>query len=241
MKLLALDISTNSGIAFFEGPVLKDIFNIKCKVIGDENSSNYPFNYLNMARTIANEVSKAIDRIMPDFIIIEETNLASNRYHQKQLEFIHCCVSQVLEQKKQKSRINVVYVSTSTWRPALGIVMDKGQRLNNKDILKERDKQKEEIRLKIYETNKHILEKRCEGVTSKRERNKLKTVFEKEIKKQVLSEMRSFRTKTSKVTLKHLAVNYVNKRFNLNLKVKDNDLADAICLASFFLKKIGVL
>lgn len=241
MKLLALDLSTNSGIAFFEGPSLKEMFNIKSKVVGDENASNYPFNYLNMARIVANEISKVIDKFRPDFIIIEETNLASNRYHQKQLEFIHCCVSQVLEEKKQKFNLNVVYVSTSSWRPTLGIIMNKGQRSNNKEVLAQREKQKEEVRAKVYATNKHILEKRCEGIPSKRERNKLKTAFEKEINKQVLSEMRSFRTKTSKVTYKHLAVKYVNDTFNLKLKTKDNDLADAVCLASYFLKKIGVL
>lgn len=34
-----------------------------------------------------------------------------------------------------------------------------------------------------------------------------------------------------KITSKHLAVNWANKKFNLSLKMKDNDIADAICIA----------
>jgi Holliday junction resolvasome RuvABC endonuclease subunit len=37
-----------------------------------------------------------------------------------------------------------------------------------------------------------------------------------------------------RVTEKHLAVQYVNEVYNLKLKVKDNDVADAICLGLAF-------
>lgn len=36
-----------------------------------------------------------------------------------------------------------------------------------------------------------------------------------------------------KITPKHLAVAYVNQEFNLKLKLKDNDIADALCLARY--------
>lgn len=39
-----------------------------------------------------------------------------------------------------------------------------------------------------------------------------------------------------KINKKHLALRYVNDTFNLTLKVKDNDAADAICLAAAYLK-----
>lgn len=39
-----------------------------------------------------------------------------------------------------------------------------------------------------------------------------------------------------KVTKKHLAIRYVNETYGLSLKVKDNDKADAICLADAYLK-----
>lgn len=38
-----------------------------------------------------------------------------------------------------------------------------------------------------------------------------------------------------RVTPKHLAVRYVNDKFGLALKIKDNDIADAICLIMGFL------
>ena len=40
---------------------------------------------------------------------------------------------------------------------------------------------------------------------------------------------------TPKVTLKHVSVNQVNQNFNLKLKQKDNDIADAILLGVAFL------
>ncbi len=40
-----------------------------------------------------------------------------------------------------------------------------------------------------------------------------------------------------RVTKKHLAVEYVNEKYNLQLKLKDNDIADALCLAaSYFIE-----
>ncbi len=42
-----------------------------------------------------------------------------------------------------------------------------------------------------------------------------------------------------KVTVKHLAVQKANELFNLNLKMKDNDKADAILLGTAYLKKNG--
>lgn len=40
-----------------------------------------------------------------------------------------------------------------------------------------------------------------------------------------------------KLTKKHLAVNWANDKYGLSLKLKDNDIADAICLgASYFIE-----
>jgi hypothetical protein len=37
------------------------------------------------------------------------------------------------------------------------------------------------------------------------------------------------------VTKKHLAIRFVNATYGLDLKVKDNDIADAICLGAAYL------
>lgn len=39
---------------------------------------------------------------------------------------------------------------------------------------------------------------------------------------------------------KHLAIEFVNKKYDLALKVKDNDVADAICLGTAFLRGAGL-
>lgn len=41
---------------------------------------------------------------------------------------------------------------------------------------------------------------------------------------------------TGRVTQKHLSVRWVNEHFGLELKMKDNDIADAICLGTAFLR-----
>lgn len=241
MKTLALDLSTNCGIAFFDGCNLKTYFNIKKKVEGDENSDSYPNNFIEMADFIAEEIGKTIKELRPDFIIIEETNLGNNRYHQKQLEFIHFAVNKKINSIKLEEKIFVAYVSTSFWRSVLGISLDKEQRKNNKGVKEQREAAKKETYDKIFKVNESVLFERLKGITSKLESNRINKEFRKEIEKQTRSEMRKLRTGTSKVTFKHLSVQYANSHFNLNLKVKDNDLADAICIGCYFLKKIKVL
>lgn len=41
-----------------------------------------------------------------------------------------------------------------------------------------------------------------------------------------------------KVTYKHLSVRYCKEKYDLELKMKDNDIADAICLGTAYLTKI---
>jgi hypothetical protein len=40
------------------------------------------------------------------------------------------------------------------------------------------------------------------------------------------------------VTPKHLAVAFVNENYGLNFIVKDNDIADAICMGTSYLKGV---
>ncbi len=45
--------------------------------------------------------------------------------------------------------------------------------------------------------------------------------------------------KRGRINRKHLAINYVNERFGLKLKMKENDVADAIGLGAAYVKMIG--
>jgi len=40
---------------------------------------------------------------------------------------------------------------------------------------------------------------------------------------------------SGRITWKHLSVRYANERYGLNLKIKDNDIADAICIGTAYL------
>jgi len=60
-----------------------------------------------------------------------------------------------------------------------------------------------------------------------REQNKFVLKQHKNGQKNVLQNDK----RIGKVTSKHLSVEFVNKEFNLNLKLKNNDIADAVCIA----------
>lgn len=44
---------------------------------------------------------------------------------------------------------------------------------------------------------------------------------------------------SGKITKKHLAVRYINSTFNLDFKIKDNDIAEAICLGVAYIKGVN--
>lgn len=186
MRILALDLSTNPGYAvmdFKDGvPSLvffksqKAICTVKNPVIEDHR-------LLGNARNVREQVAELVKNFAPDYIVIEQTNQGKNRTTQKQLEFIHCLVLDLLEPNINK----IIYMDSSAWRSTLGMKLTKDQRNHNK-----------KIRLK---------------------------------KPNYLAEIKGIMPR-GKITWKHLSVFWVNKTFpQLNFKLKDNDMADAICMA----------
>lgn len=65
--------------------------------------------------------------------------------------------------------------------------------------------------------------------------SKWRSMLEIKLTKDQRKHNKSVKEKTArgKITPKHLAVAWVNQKYNLSLKLKDNDRADAICLATF--------
>ena len=124
--------------------------------------------------------------------VIEETNGSRARYTQKILEYIHCLfLDRFFELKNSLFDFpqEVIYISTSMWRKAIGIVMSKEDKKNNSKILKAKKEGRSKTDLGIR----------------------------------------------GKVTTKHLSVRHVNDKFGLNLKLKNNNEADSICLAEAYL------
>lgn len=186
MLVLALDISTKTGWAVFEDQKLLEygLISVPQKF---SDFGEYPFSYFKFTQDIASKIFAKTLEIKPDIIVIEETNRGKQRFSQKILEFLHCQILGSLISYK----VPVFYISTSTWRKALGIKMSKDGKKNNQ---------------KVNKANREGISKKTLGLKGK-------------------------------ITVKHLTLDFVNNTYNLNLKMKDNNEADAIALgASYFLK-----
>jgi hypothetical protein len=188
MKVLALDLSTKTGWAIIEDDN-KPIYGF----IEAPSTNNYElvpdYDQLLRAKEIANQIKSVIilhEAIIKfDHVYIEQTNTGSFRTSQKQLEFVHYAVLEMLREYGAANKVS--YVDTSMWRRTLGIKLSTEQRAHNKKV--------------------------------------------------------SRKTAKGKITWKHLSVNWVNEKFGLELLLKDNDIADACCIAwygftkSFTVKK----
>lgn len=174
MKLLALDLSTNTGWALFEDGKLIGHGHLKKVLVKDFNVNNhpnksklYPKNIVDAAETVAYEVQTLLVDSSPDCVIVENTVKGKNRHTQRLLEYIHFTVSKVLNFK-------FFYMDPSEWRAVVSLRLSKQDKDNNLLVKKKK--------------------------------------------------------KRGKVTRKHLSVRMVNDIFGLSLKIKDNDIADAILL-----------
>lgn len=205
MKVLALDMSTKMGFAVLDGRVSDALPKLLTYGKSELPQSilaygTYPFCYLSAALEIQSQVIQLVELHNPNVVVIEETNLGKSRYAQKALEFIHCLVVQWLSTHFSG---RTVYLSSSSWRQALSLGMNKDDKKNNSKISKMKNESKKE-----------------DGTLDVKKFNELKKS----------SGIRG------KVTKKHVALRYVQDVYGLNLKTKDNDQADAICLALAFFK-----
>lgn len=163
MKLLSLDISTNTGYALLDMergiPLLwGNVWNEE-KI---ETFAPYPYSYLFAAEAIAGTIYDIVVRHNPDQIVIEETNKGKNRYTQKILEFLHCCVLKKFAECTISR--NIFYISTSVWRQKVGIELTKEQKKANAKLSKAKSKaggkltydQKKALGLKGRTTKKHV-------------------------------------------------------------------------------------
>lgn len=235
MKVLSFDLSTKTGWALFDNEKLICYGQLKTSVVGDHSSSNYPHNFIQMANEMGMEVKKKIISAKPDFIVTEETNKGKNRYSQKQLEFIHFAVNTLAEYK-------IHYIDTSAWRTLLGITLDKGQRKDNRTINAARAEEFNRC-YKVCCDHHHLqLQMDLSKALNKREQNKVNKTFKDLMILEAKKMMRSYRYKeegkvVGKINCKTLSVNFVNEKYSLQLKKKDNDAADAICIGLAFINK----
>ena len=133
MRVLGLDISSKAGWAFREGdqPIAFGAVKLDHPII---SYGEYPWNYDVASETMATKLYELIQRFTPDVVVIEETNLGKSRYAQKSLEFTHKAILQKIHHARFPGK--VIYLSSSSWRQALGLQMSKEDKKNNAKLSK---------------------------------------------------------------------------------------------------------
>lgn len=146
MKVLALDISTNTGWALLEGqlgsiPKIVDTGTVQLDgPVSGFRDNAYPWDYSGGCHQVARKISSVVRKLNPDKIVIEETNRPgrfTSRYSQKVLEFIHAYLLEMLwYDLKGTNPLKVSYVNTSDWRKLIGANLTKADKALNIKVRK---------------------------------------------------------------------------------------------------------
>lgn len=226
---VGLDLASTAGVSVVRGndsatAELLEHFVVKRQdeLVGGKYA--YPWSYLWAARAHATAI---VDSLRPirekhdflfddDFsVVIEETNVTKgSRYAQKYLEFLHAAVVEKLAGR------NLRYLSTTTWRSALGVTVGKDGRKQNRKLSEIRD-----------DALVQVLTATVGPDASKATKKQVAAAKKSPEFRVLVAKAKLAAGIGGKVSTKHAAVNYVNNRFGLALKKKDDDAADAVCVA----------
>ena len=123
MKYLALDLSTKTGYAVFDGDTLIEYGLIKSekkshyksdvksyKDLGD----NYPLNFINTAKEVTRMCKEVYTQHKCEFAVIEHTETGKARLSQRLLEWINYAVANEFLERG----IPIKYLFVSEWRNA---------------------------------------------------------------------------------------------------------------------------
>jgi hypothetical protein len=158
MKVLALDISSKTGWAFFDNNQLKEYGLLEIK----SGSKEYPFGITEWSKKNAQAIINLIDSKQVDLIIVERTNSSSFRSSQSFLEYTHCFFIDSIVIKGDKNKLH--YMDTSKWRSICGLKLSKEQKLQNK-LAKQASKNKEILKINGKRagkvTKKHLSVIKC--------------------------------------------------------------------------------
>lgn len=208
MRVLGIDLSTKTGHCHLEGepgslPELVS-YGVICNDKPIKEFGEYPFCYLYATDNVIRRIRTLVMEVMPDVVVIEQSNKGKNRFTQKAIEFLHCKLLEMLDDFRGYCEANgftvpkVVYINSSDWRSCLKVALSKEDKKNN---------------AKIYKAKK-LAAANGESIHSTKKKLGVK----------------------GKINKKHVAIRYVNATFHKDFKVKDNDICDAIALAtSYFL------
>jgi len=193
MKIVALDLSTNTGVAVLNNGKVVSFETVRRKIehyvheirTYEDYPPEYPFNFLDAANDLAEKLMAIVATHKPDLVVIEEVNKARARFSQKALEYIHFAVIT----KLRADGIKPKFLTQRCWRDKVGAYASKEDKYLNAKIGRE-----------------------------KRKTGKKQAKIDGKV--------------VGRRTTKHFSVREANRIFGLELILKDNDAADALCLAA---------
>ena len=135
MDLLALDVSTKPGWAFFKDKKLVRYGTMFADKEAKDFPFPYPFNFICLAEHITGRLCREIlDPCLIECgnlkVIIEETNPGRNVYSQKKLEFIHYSLIKMLDVRK----VCPIYIRDGSWKNAVGARQNAEEKKRNAQI-----------------------------------------------------------------------------------------------------------
>jgi Holliday junction resolvasome RuvABC endonuclease subunit len=136
-RILSLDLSTKSGWAVFVDGVLEksgelekvDVVNFN---VNDKpwTQPEYPWNVMQAARLISEDIEKLILQEKPTFIVIENSVKGKNSQTQRLIEWFHFTVLTVIKLQF----LRMAYMMPSEWRSAVNLRLSKDEKKNNRDV-----------------------------------------------------------------------------------------------------------
>lgn len=217
MKVLALDLSTSTGFAFFEGgrfieagTIVYPCENYKGEIrTFKDYPKEYPNNFIECAEGMAEGIGEVLDRYQPDVVVIEEINLARQRLSNKLLDFIHFATIKKLNEKG----LRIQFLTTRCWRMATGCYASAEDKKMNSKISRMKTTRKKELEKLLKD-----------GIIS-----------EAEFKKQSIQPVKIDGKVIGRKQFKHFAVKLASEIVGKELSLNLNDAADAILLAKAYI------
>jgi hypothetical protein len=149
MKLLSLDISTNTGYAVYEDGKLIDSGTLwPERSLEEFKKDPYPFDYLKFCAYVANNILKKFESVRPDVVVIEETTASQNNLSQKKLEYIHCLFLSTLTLTPVRYSV-VAYIRDGVWKRITGALQNDEERRWNAKVSRLKKKAGKGKRVKI--------------------------------------------------------------------------------------------
>ena len=211
MRTLALDLSTSTGYAVLDSegsglaakPVLVDFGVIKLPKCILEYGP-YPWCYFNAATWIAAQVCEI--KIQFGALGADIDRVVIEETHLGKNRYAQKILEFIHAQvllgfHNMEHNRKVLYLSSSEWRSNLGLTMTAGDKTGNRKL----SEMKSVIKSRFGDL-------KCPAA------------------REAMAEAKKKFGIKGKINKKHLAIRFVNEFYGLNLKMKDDDVADAICL-----------